>query len=263
MLETQCKPADLLTPCSKKRTSGVWQYGRGREIGVTDRIHAWESCQHGQGYQDTSTNSLSAVSRARDLSCQIPFIGPVMKTSSATLAKAGNQSKTQSTSAVWRQAGPEDEAWITGLQELSFGPGRFARTAFRVRERFAIDPELSLIAQLDGKPVSSVLMTPISIGGVGGYMLGPLATDPAYRGRGAAQLLVKQACKMALEKRGAEFVLLIGDEAYYGPMGFEPATPNAIIFPGPVDPARVLVYAPNGDYAESLAGPIARFDAGK
>lgn len=165
-----------------------------------------------------------------------------------------------STQAVWRHAGPDDAAWIDALQALSFGPGRFAKTAFRVRERFPIDPELSLIAELDGKPISSVLMTPISIGGVCGHMLGPLATDPAYRGKGAAQLLVKTASDLALENPDAKFVLLIGDIGYYGPLGFQHSTPNAIIFPGPVDPARVLVYAPKGDYASSLVGPIAGFD---
>jgi len=175
---------------------------------------------------------------------------------------AGAATKSNATNAVWRQAGPDDEAWINALQELSFGPGRFAKTAFRVRERFAIDPTLTLIAQLDGKPVSSVLMTPISIGGVNGHMLGPLATDPVYRGKGAARLLVKEASRLSLEKPEAKFVLLIGDAPYYGPLGFAATVPNSIVFPGPVDPMRVLAYAPHGGYAQSLCGPIAAYGAG-
>ncbi len=38
-----------------------------------------------------------------------------------------------------RIATPADDAFVEDLQALAFGPGRFARTAFRVRERFPID----------------------------------------------------------------------------------------------------------------------------
>ena len=36
-------------------------------------------------------------------------------------------------------------------------------------------------------------------------------------------------------------VVLVGDEPYYGRMGFKPAGPGRVVMPGPVDPARVLV----------------------
>ena len=162
-----------------------------------------------------------------------------------------------------RVATPEDDRFVEDLQALAFGPGRFARTAFRVRERFPIDKSLSLIAEIDGVPVASVWMTPISVGGVNGYLLGPLATDPNYRGRGAGKLLVKEVCRLALERGEGSFVLLVGDEPYYGPLGFAKTTHGAIQFPGPVDPARVLVHAPDETLALRLAGPIAAFGAGK
>jgi predicted N-acetyltransferase YhbS len=162
---------------------------------------------------------------------------------------------------VSRFATPADDQFVEALQALAFGPGRFARTAFRVRERFPIDKSLSLIAEIGGKPVSSVWMTPISVGGCNGYLLGPLATDPEYRGQGAGKLLVREACRLALEleRRDVEFVLLVGDEPYYGPLGFARTTHGAIQFPGPVDPARVLVHAPDATLATRLAGPIAAF----
>jgi predicted N-acetyltransferase YhbS len=80
---------------------------------------------------------------------------------------------------TFRLATPADDVFVEELQALAFGPGRFARTAFRVRERFPIDKSLSLIAEIDGHAVASVWMTPISVGGIDGYLLGPLATDPA------------------------------------------------------------------------------------
>jgi predicted N-acetyltransferase YhbS len=161
---------------------------------------------------------------------------------------------------VFRFATAADDEFVEQLQALAFGPGRFAKTAFRVRERFPIDKSLSLIAEINGQAVSSVWMTPISVGGLNGYLLGPLATDPNYRGLGAGKLLVREVCRLALERGEGSFVLLVGDEPYYGPLGFAKTTIGAIQFPGPVDPARVLMYAP-GDATLPLrvAGPIAAF----
>lgn len=164
---------------------------------------------------------------------------------------------------TYRSATPDDDSFVEELQALAFGPGRFARTAFRVRERFPIDKSLSLIAEIDGRPVASVWMTPISVGGVDGYLLGPLATDPAYRGRGAGKLLVREVSRLALERGEGSFVLLVGDEPYYGPLGFAPTTPGAIQFPGPVDPRRVLLHSGDSALALRLAGPIAAHGARK
>lgn len=158
-----------------------------------------------------------------------------------------------------RPATPADDAFVEQLQALAFGPGRFARTAFRVRERFPIDPGLSLIAEVDGTACGSVWMTPISIGGVDGYLLGPLATHPNYRKRGAGKLLAREVTRLALQRGEGAFVLLVGDLDYYGPLGWAPTTPGAVQFPGPVDPHRVLLYAEDPALATRLAGPIAAF----
>lgn len=165
------------------------------------------------------------------------------------------------TSTNLRLATPEDAEWVERLQARCFGPGRFARAAFRVRERIAIDPTLSVIAEIDDKPVSSVSMTPISLSGVDGYLLGPLATEPGHRGKGTGRLLVREVSKLALNRDEGKFVLLVGDEPYYGPLGFVPTKSGAIVFPGSVDPARILVCSADSTHAESLHGPIAAFGA--
>lgn len=184
-----------------------------------------------------------------------------MKTPSASRAKHPTPLPMGKPS--FRHATAADDAFVEGLQALAFGPGRFARTAFRVRERFPIDTSLSLIGEIDGVAVASVWMTPISVGGINGYLLGPLATDPAYRGLGAGKLLVREACREALARGEGSFVLLVGDEPYYGPLGFARTVPGAIQFPGPVDPNRVLLHSPDATLAQSLSGPIAAFRARK
>lgn len=162
-----------------------------------------------------------------------------------------------------RVATPADDQFVEDLQALAFGPGRFARTAFRVRERFPIDPTLSLIAEVDGTPCGSVWMTPISVGGKDGYMLGPLATHPNFRKRGAGRMLAKEVSRIALERGEGSFVLLVGDQDYYCPLGWQVTTPGAIQFPGPVDPTRVLLMSQDKTLATTLAGPIAAFGARK
>lgn len=156
-----------------------------------------------------------------------------------------------------RFATAEDDQFVEDLQALAFGPGRFARTAFRVRERFPIDASLSLVAEVGGIRCGSVSMTPISVGGIDGYLLGPLATHPDFRKRGAGKLLAKEVTRIALERGEGSFVLLVGDQDYYCPLGWVPTTPSAIVFPGPVDPHRVLLYAYDPTLAAWLSGPIA------
>ncbi|MEO5807761.1 N-acetyltransferase [Devosia sp.] len=158
-----------------------------------------------------------------------------------------------------RPAVAADDLFIDDLQAIAFGPGRFARTAFRVRERFPIDKGLSLVAEVDGVPCGSVWMTPISVDGKNGYLLGPLATHPNFRKRGAGKLLAREVSKRALARGEGSFVLLVGDQDYYCPLGWEITTPGAIQFPGPVDVSRVLLLSDDTALAKSLAGPIAAF----
>ena len=164
---------------------------------------------------------------------------------------------------VIRPATPADDHWVDELHALAYGPGRFARTAFRVRERFPIDPSLSLVAEVDGVASGSVWMTPISVGGIDGYLLGPLTTHPNYRKRGAGKVLAREAVRIALARGEGKFVLLVGDRDYYCPLGFTGTVEGAIQFPGPVDPTRVLVYSHDETMAVRLAGPIAAFGAGR
>lgn len=135
---------------------------------------------------------------------------------------------------------PEDCPAIDALHTVSFGPGRFARAAFRVREGFAHDAQLSFVASHDGRMIGSVRLTPVLIGASAVMLLGPLAVMPEYKGRGAGRTLMME-CMNAAANRDVDYVLLVGDAPYYGPFGFKSAPVGSIRFPAPVDPARVLL----------------------
>lgn len=151
---------------------------------------------------------------------------------------------------TYRPEQPDDDQEIEALHAEAFGPGRFARAAFRLREGVPHDPALSFVALLGDAFVASVRLTPIRIGERPALLLGPLAVKPAYKGRGAGKQLVRIALDAAREA-GHEVVLLVGDEPYYGPLGFVRLPPYAITLPAPVDPNRVLVA---GLMPEALAG---------
>lgn len=161
-----------------------------------------------------------------------------------------------------RPATDADDAFIEDLQAIAFGPGRFSKTAYRIRERFPIDKSLSLVAEVNGERSGSVWMTPVSIGGINGWMLGPLATHPNFRKLGAGKLLAREVTRRALARGDGQFVMLVGDRDYYCPLGWEPTTSGNISFPGPVDPTRVLLFAEDKSLAATLSGPIAAWQQG-
>src|SRR6201996_6926765 len=83
---------------------------------------------------------------------------------------------------------PADAAAVTALNAAAFGPGRFAKSAYRLREGVAPVPELSFVAIEDTGPGDvlrgSVRFWPIRVGGHEALLLGPLAVETAQRGRG-------------------------------------------------------------------------------
>jgi predicted N-acetyltransferase YhbS len=134
----------------------------------------------------------------------------------------------------------DDADAIERLHERTFGPGRYAKTAYRLRERVAHSVELSFIARIGTLLVGSVWLTPIRIGETRALLLGPLTVEPAFRERGIGQALIARALDEAKAK-GHRLVTLVGDEPYYAKSGFKQVPRGRLTMPGPVDPARLLV----------------------
>ena len=150
---------------------------------------------------------------------------------------------------------PDDAPAIERLYERTFGPGRFARTAYRLREGVPHRPAYSFTARIGTLLVGSVRLTPIKIGETRALLLGPLTIEPPFRGRGIGKGLIKASLDAAREG-GARLVLLVGDLAYYGPLGFERVPHRRVVLPGPVDPDRVLVTELAPGAFEGVAGAV-------
>ena len=149
----------------------------------------------------------------------------------------------------------DDAVPIKHLHERTFGPGRYAKSAYRLREGKGHRPELSFTARIGTLLIGSVRLSPIRIGDAKALLLGPLTVEPAFRERGVGYALIERALAQAKAK-GHRLVVLVGDEPYYGKAGFKPIPKGRATMPGPVDPARLLVCELVEAAFDGVSGPI-------
>jgi predicted N-acetyltransferase YhbS len=134
---------------------------------------------------------------------------------------------------------PVHDAAIEDINKEAFGPGRFARAAYRIREGGPHDRTLSFVALNGEHVVGSVRLTPIRIGATSALLLGPLAVRPAWKNQGIGAELMRASMEAA-RVAGHHLVILVGDEPYYAPFGFRQISGHQIEMPAPVDPTRFL-----------------------
>jgi predicted N-acetyltransferase YhbS len=146
---------------------------------------------------------------------------------------------------------------IEKLDERAFGPGRFTRTAYRLREGVAPVAALSFVARVGRFMVGANIMTEIRCGGAPALLLGPLTVEPAFQSRGIGESLVSRSIEAAREA-GHRLVILVGDEPYYGRFGFKRVPMGRLTMPGPVDPARLLYCELAANAFDNVQGPITR-----
>ncbi|MFK0298895.1 GNAT family N-acetyltransferase [Brevundimonas sp. NPDC090276] len=128
-----------------------------------------------------------------------------------------------------------DAAAIDALVLAAFGPGRFAKTAERLREAAALAVGFSAFE--GDRLIGSVRLWSITVGAARSVFLGPIAVDAASRRGGLGAELV-QACIDEAKAMKLDGVLLIGDPPYFSRFGFV-AAPDAV-FAGPVDRRRIM-----------------------
>src|SRR5258708_35876700 len=88
---------------------------------------------------------------------------------------------------------PDDALAIERLHERTYGPGRYARTAFRIREGAGHRLDLSYTARIGTLLVGSVRLTAGRIGETPALLLGPPTIAPPVRERRMALALLPRA----------------------------------------------------------------------
>lgn len=164
-----------------------------------------------------------------------------------------------SSSETWeiRPEMPDDAGAVEALVTKVFGPGRFAKSAYRLRE--GVDPasDLSFVAMENGALRGSVRFWPIYVRSEPALLLGPLAVQSDQRGRGIGIALMQRGIEQA-RRLGHRAILLVGDEPYYSRVGFAPLAKDSVKFPGPVDRSRILALGLVEGASDSLKGEISR-----
>jgi predicted N-acetyltransferase YhbS len=148
-----------------------------------------------------------------------------------------------------------DAEAIERLHERAFGPGRFARTAFRLREGAGSRPDLCFTAHVGTYLVGSIRVSPICLARAPGLVLGPIAVEPAFMNRGIGHALIAASLDAARQSQD-RLVILIGDEPYYRRSGFTKVPAGRLILPGPVDPERLLWLELVAGAFEGIAGTV-------
>lgn len=91
-----------------------------------------------------------------------------------------------------------------------------------LRKGEAFIPELSLIAEMDGKIVGHIMFTRAEVGDAAVLALAPLSVLPEYQRKRIGVSLIKEGHRIA-DKLGYEYSIVLGSETYYPRAGYVPA----------------------------------------
>jgi predicted N-acetyltransferase YhbS len=136
---------------------------------------------------------------------------------------------------------PRDDEAIEAMTAAAFGPDRFHKTVYRLREDVAslkdlcfvcLDPKSRLVASIRNWPILINEEWPA-------VMLGPLAIAPELRGLGYGKALMWYAMAQA-RMQGHSRIILVGDPEYYNQFGFRRDLALNIQLPGWVEERRFL-----------------------
>jgi predicted N-acetyltransferase YhbS len=140
-----------------------------------------------------------------------------------------------------------DNKAVHSLVDRTFGPGRFAKTAERLREGSDPIAGLSLVAMVEHQLVGCVRLWPVKLKSAQHEakglatdlaFLGPIVVAPSCQGLGLGQAMTQKLVEQAFAK-GYRAIVLVGALSFFSRLGF--ATAQNIVLPGPVDPKRILI----------------------
>jgi predicted N-acetyltransferase YhbS len=153
---------------------------------------------------------------------------------------------------------PEDSPEVEALLDQCFGVGRRTKTTYRLREGEQPVSTLCHVARSPcGRMVGANSFWDLRIGegGAPALLLGPLAVAPDLQNKGIGRALMHRGISEARDL-GHRLIVLVGDEPYYGRVGFRQVPPGRLLLPGPVDPARLLYLELKPGALEAVQGLV-------
>lgn len=141
---------------------------------------------------------------------------------------------------------PADYDSVYAVVKAAFGSAEHADgneqdlvVALRKSESYI--PELSLVAEDNGKIVGHILFTKAKVGQATVLALAPLSVLPEYQRKGIGTALIKEGHRIAKDL-GYGYSVVLGSENYYPRAGYVPADTFGIAAPFEVPRENFMAY---------------------
>lgn len=163
-----------------------------------------------------------------------------------------------------RQERPEDYDTVYEVVKKAFesaehSDGNEQDLVVALRQTPEFIPELSMVAEVDGKIVGHILFTKLGINGHTELALAPLAVLPEYQRQGIGTALIEAGHKTAIAL-GYHYSVVLGSETYYPRTGYVPAKAFGIAAPFEVPDENFMVVK-LCECQESVKGVVKYSDA--
>ena len=154
-----------------------------------------------------------------------------------------------------RREGVEDFNEVYDVVKAAFATaeysdGREQDLVVALRNSDAYVPELSLVAEVDGKIVGHIMFTEAEVGNSTELVLAPLAVLPEHQRQGIGTALIEEGHRIAREL-GYGYSVVLGSEKYYPRFGYIPAVQMGIEVPDGFSSINFMAVKLNED-----AGPV-------
>jgi predicted N-acetyltransferase YhbS len=157
---------------------------------------------------------------------------------------------------------PGDVVARENLLDRAMGPNRRKKSSEKIRRGRIPAEGLAIVARdHDGHVIGTVRLWNIEAGvnaegtPINALLLGPLAVDEIYEGKGVGSALMRAAILEA-KNRGHGAILLVGDAPYYERFGFFGEKAQHLVMPGPFERSRFLALELVEGWLDGAAGMI-------
>lgn len=158
-----------------------------------------------------------------------------------------------------RQETKDDHAAVHSLVKTAFKYAEYSDGSEHclvdaLRKSSAFIPELSLVAELDGKLAGHIMFTKGLAGSRTVLILAPLSVLPEFQNRGIGTALIKEG-HMKAEAMGYDYSIVVGSETFYPRLGYIKADTLGLKTPDGIDPKNFMAIKLNKN-AENISGAV-------
>jgi putative acetyltransferase len=152
---------------------------------------------------------------------------------------------------------PRDYDAVAEVTAAAFGKQDEARLVEAIRASPEYVPELTLVAEDDGRIVGHVMFSYSRLEGSETQLLqlSPLSVAPDRQRTGIGSALTREALRLA-DERGEPLVLVLGHPTYYPGFGFRRASTLGLLAPNPEWPDEAFMAVPLTAYDPALRGRV-------